>query len=83
MEINEHHRQLLGMRTYLNKFAIQDKYDPTSPLMHALQDLLNEKYIVHLDRYYNGEVRRWLNVYILTAKGSKLVADENIVAVSP
>ena len=83
MILNETHRKLLGMRTYLNKFAVQVGYDPDSDFMKALEELIQDGYVKKIDTYFNREIGCILDVYKLTPEGDVLVLDENIIAVSP
>ena len=71
------------MRTYLNKFAVQVGITTENPMVKALHELINNGYVVKIDTYFNTEVGVWADVYLLTPKGTALVEQHNIVAISP
>lgn len=81
--LNSHHRKLLSMRTYRNKFAVQAGYQAESQFVKAIQDLLDNDYIVKIDTYFNKDMQMVLDVYLLTPKGMELVSQHNIIAVDP
>lgn len=84
MILNRYHRELLAMRTYLGKFAIQVGYVGNPELIQALDELIAEGYVRKIDRFFAPRFgNRWMDVYQLTPKGNDLVRIENIVAIAP
>jgi hypothetical protein len=83
MKLEPSHIELLEMRTYRNKFAIQVGYQGRPDLLDALQDLIKEGYVINIDQYFNTEIGVLLDVYQLTSLGRKLVDVEEIPALNP
>ena len=83
MELNETQIGILKLRTYMGKIGV-----PADPRFNkpegiqALIGLIQAGIIVRIDRCLNPQVGI-LDIYLLTQKGEKLVAEQQIVATNP
>lgn len=84
MQFNDHQRELLALRTYMGKFGVPA--DPRRLSMEtvvALHEMVNQGVIAKIDTIFYAPAMTFVDLYLLTMKGEKLVEEQGVSATNP